>query len=208
MLLALKKSADKSDSKQALAWHPNFADVEKLPDVKVVRTKFFVNSASILVLCAVLFFVGKRELALYQLNNELVSVEVDISRKKPESDRSLAAYNKFKLEEKKLTEVLNLTADTFSFTDFILHLGDTLPDRITLQRITYRGPGQLLTMTVTVRGIDAVSSDIASAYVKQLQDDKISKEYFNEVVLSSIVRNASAQNLTMEISIAVKPLKK
>lgn len=208
MLLALKKSADKPDSKQALAWHPNFADVEKLPDVKVVRTKFFVNSASILILCVVLFFVGKRELALYQLNNELASAEADISRKKPESDRALVSYNKFKLEEKKLAEVLNLTADAFSITDYVLHLGATLPDRVTLQKITYRGPGQMLTMTVVVKGIDAVSSDVASAYVKQLQDDKISKDNFNEVTLSNIVRNSTAQNLTMEISISVKPLKK
>ncbi len=208
MLLALKKSNDKSDGRQAAAWHPNFADVDKLPDVKVVRTKFFVNSASLLLLSIVLFFLGKRELAVYQLNSDLAATEADIARKKPDSDRAVASFNKFKAEEKKLAEVLALSSDTFSYTNYLLHLGETLPDKVTLQKIVYRGPGQPLSLTFIVQGLDAASSDTASAYVKQLQEDKISKEYFNDVVLSSIIRNVAARNLTLEISISVKPLKK
>ena len=38
----------KSDAQSAVApvWHPNFRNFERLPDTKVVRTTFFVNTAA------------------------------------------------------------------------------------------------------------------------------------------------------------------
>ncbi len=208
MLLSLKKSSEKAEARQALAWHPSFTDPSKLPDVKVVRTKFFVNSASVVMLGAILCFVGNREYAVYQINNDLNVIESDIRTTKPNSDRAVATFNKFKAEEKKLAEVVNLSAESLVFSDYLIHLGATLPERVTLQRIIHRGPGQPMSLTLAVDGLDAASGDIASKYVKQLQDDKVSKEYFNDVTLTNTVRNVGPKNLTLEISMAVKPPKK
>ena len=46
MLSLLKKKSDAA-APAVPAWHPNFRDYEKLPDVKVVRTAFFINAAAI-----------------------------------------------------------------------------------------------------------------------------------------------------------------
>jgi len=208
MLLSLSKSSDKAGARQALAWHPSFTDPSKLPDVKVVRTTFFVNSASIVVLCAVLVFLGSREYAVYELSSELSVIEADIVQTKPKSDLAVAAFGKFTAEEKKLAEAITLGAESLVFSDYLMHLGATLPERVTLQRIVHRGAGQQMSLTMSVEGLDAVSGDIASQYVKQLQNDKVSKELFTDVTLTNTMRNTGPRNLTLEISMAVRPPKK
>ena len=50
-LLKKKKKPDAaaSEAPQVPAWHPNFRNYQQLPDIKVVRTAFFVNGAAVFV---------------------------------------------------------------------------------------------------------------------------------------------------------------
>lgn len=209
MLLLLKKSMDKGDSVQSMAWHPNFTDASRLPDVKVVRTTFFVNIASIVLLGVVLYFVGSREYTVYQHNLDIESLDTEISALKPDSNRAVATFNKFKVVEKKLGEVMKLSSDSFVFSDYLMHLGNTLPERVTLKNFIYRGPRQPASITMSVEGLDATSGEIASKYIKQIKEDKVTGGFFGEVTLTSPpVRNVVAQNLTLEISMAPKPTQK
>jgi uncharacterized protein YpmS len=205
--MSLKKSTDKVDARQSIAWRPNFSDPSKLPDVKVVRTTFFVNSAAILILAAVFYFVGSREYSLFQLRNDIEAIESQIATTKPESDKAIATYNKYKTEEKKLTDVLSITAESLVFSDYVMHLGEILPDNITMQRIVHRGAGQMLSLTMTVQGIDADAAELITQYIKKLQDDKLSKELFTAITYD-VIRNAALKNQTVEISMIVKPYKK
>ena len=56
MLLLSKKSDDQSEEEPL--WHPNFRNYERLPDTKVVRTTFFVNTAAIAVTLMLVNVVG------------------------------------------------------------------------------------------------------------------------------------------------------
>ena len=50
MLSLLKKKSEAAAAPTVPAWHPNFRNYEKLPDLKVVRTAFFVNGAAIFMI--------------------------------------------------------------------------------------------------------------------------------------------------------------
>jgi hypothetical protein len=208
MLHPLKKSHDRSDGKQFLSWHPNFADSTRLPDVKVVRTTFFLNAASIVILGAMIVFVANREFVTYQVKSDLAAREAEIKTTKVESDRAVIQYTKYKDEVKKLTPVVNLTADSFVFSDFVIHLAEKLPQRITVQKIVCRGAGQATFLSLTAQGLDDASVEMASAYVKEMQADDYYKVYFGSVALSNIVRNAERSTLTLEIVMNPKSTKK
>ena len=45
--LLKKKTKAASSAPQMPAWHPSFRNYERLPDIKVVRTVFFVNAVAI-----------------------------------------------------------------------------------------------------------------------------------------------------------------
>ena len=52
----LKKKSDAAAVSLVPAWHPNFRNFEKLPDIKVVRTAFFVNGAALFLAVALLIY--------------------------------------------------------------------------------------------------------------------------------------------------------
>jgi len=208
MLQHLKKSSSKVDARHFTAWHPNFVDASRLPDVKVVRTSFFVNSAAIIITSLFLIFVGKREYNVSLVNSETESVENQISSVKAESSRLINEFNKFKNEEKKLIRVIDLTSNSFSFPDFMIHLGAKLPDKVTISEVNRRGPGQMLSLKAVVKGLSAESGESASNYIKQLQSDEYIKSYFTDVKLLSIERDVTRGNLNLNVSMmAVTPKK-
>ena len=71
MLSLLKKKSD-ADAAEALpAWHPNFRNYQKLPDIKVVRTAFFVNGVAIFVALSLGIYLGFKEWQLYLVKDQI-----------------------------------------------------------------------------------------------------------------------------------------
>ena len=56
-MLSLTKKSD-SEPVAAPLWHTNFRNFEQLPDTKVVRTTFFVNTAAIAIAAGLLLWLG------------------------------------------------------------------------------------------------------------------------------------------------------
>ena len=86
MLSLLKRKSEADAAPAVPAWHPNFRNYEKLPDVKAVRTAFFVNGASILVAVSLLVYFGFREWQIRTINSQVAQVQAQIDRDKKGSD--------------------------------------------------------------------------------------------------------------------------
>lgn len=208
MASLLKKSAgDKSGpAVVGIAWRPDFRDVASLPDIKTVRTSFFVNTIAVVVAIALLLFVVQREWAVHSLGNSLEDVESRIAATEPESNEAKALFAKFQAEEKSFNEVQAFVNDPFRFPDFVLRVSQLLPVGVHLSRIDYRGPGKDILVGGSVEGIDSAASDIASAFVKTLQADEELKKDVTTITLANLGRNAEEGALNMEILFALKPL--
>src|SRR6187401_3003911 len=102
MLSLLKKKSDADAAPALPAWHPNFRNYEKLPDVKVVRTAFFVNGISILVALSLASYLGFREWQLRGLTTQIADVQAQIDRDKRASEQAIALFKKFQAEEAKV----------------------------------------------------------------------------------------------------------
>ena len=208
MLPLLKKSTgDKAGSGQAaLAWRPDFRDLASLPDIKTVRTSFFVNTVAIGVATALLLFVVQREWSVMGTNNSLKDVEARISATEPESNLAKVAFAKFQTEEKKFNEVQAFVEDQFRLPDFMLRIGQIMPAGVSIRRIDYRGPGKDILVTGSVEGLDSSASDIASAFVKTLQSDTALSKDITSVALANLARNVEEGALNMELLFTLKPL--
>src|SRR4051812_26508388 len=100
----LKKKSDTSTGPALPAWHPNFRDYERLPDVKVVRTAFFINATAIVILAALAGYLGFQEWQLHAIRVQIADRDRQIARDKKPSDADVAQYKKFQLEEAKVLE--------------------------------------------------------------------------------------------------------
>ena len=105
MLSLFRKKSEEAAAVVMPAWHPNFRDYQKLPDVKVVRTAFFVNGGAVFVALGLAVYVASQEVHLHTLGAQIAEEQAKIDRAKKGSEQALAAFKKFQAEEAVTLEV-------------------------------------------------------------------------------------------------------
>lgn len=204
MQFSLKKSKEQAPSLPLVpAWHPNFRNYARLPDTKVVRTAFFVNGAAVLFAITALLFFVYREYTLHALNNQIESWNEQIQADRTPSNESVALFRQFQAEEKIVTEVSAFTRTRLTLSDFILHLGQTLPANIAISAFEIRDTG--ITLRAVVRGAPDRASGQATAFVDQLRKDARYGALFSEVTPTNVNRDPGTGRLLIELVLKFKP---
>lgn len=198
MLPILKKSRDTGSKLELSPWHPNFRDFERLPDTKVVRTSFFINGVALLITCTLLLATLYREYTLFGLRTQIEAWDSEILKSRPGSERAIAQYKLFQAEEEKVLELKAFTDRRFVVSDFLVHLGETLPENLNLTQIDARPTG--IVLRGVVRGSPEKASGQASAYVQQFLEDPTMGPIFNEVLLTNASRSATGE-LVIELNL-------
>src|ERR1700694_517012 len=117
-MLSLTK---RSDAQQVAAplWHTNFRNFERLPDTKVVRTTFFINTAAIALTLGLLLWLGYREYHLYNLREQIADAQKSIDNNSRHNKESLRQAKIFTSEEKKLEEALAFLQQPITPSEYI-----------------------------------------------------------------------------------------
>lgn len=206
MLPLLKKKSEGDEPAALPAWHPNFRNYKKLPDVKVVRTAFFINGLSLAMVIALGAFVGFREYQLHNVRAQVDEVQAQIDRNKKISDQAVTLFKKFQAEEAKVTEVDSFVKSKPLVSALILRLAQTLPKNIALDNIDLRDTG--MTLRLSVRGEAAVASGLATAYMEQLRADKQLDQFEQVNFTNTPTRNPATGSMAVEFFLRAKGGKK
>jgi hypothetical protein len=203
MLSLLKKKSEASAAPLVPPWHPNFRNYEKLPDIKVVRTAFFVNGAAIFIAITLLTYFGFEEWKLRAVNLQIRDLENHITTNKKASSDAVALFGKFKQEEAKVIEVDNFVKSKPVVSEIIIRLAETLPENIALDTLDLRDIN--MSMRFTVRGEPQVASRRASAYRDQLlADPELAKRFESVEFVSTPTVSASTGRLTVDFILRLK----
>lgn len=203
MLSLLKKKSEVADAPTVPAWHPNFRNYEKLPDIKVVRTAFFVNGVAISIALAVGIYFGFKEWQLHVLNGQIAQVEAQINRDKRASDQAVALFRKFQADEARSSEVDTFVKSKTLISVLILRLAQTLPANIAFDSFDLRENG--LTLRLSARGDAAAASGYATAYLEQLRADKQLSQFDEFTFTSTPMRNPATGRMAVEFLLRLKP---
>lgn len=201
MLTLLKKKPDAAGPK-ALAWHPNFRNYEKLPDIKVVRTVFFVNVAAITLVVAAAAYVAFDLYSYFSLMSQVAEAEVRIEKDKKASNSAIADFKKFQEEEKKFAEIDAFLTARPTISRLLLQLGPTLPKNLAYSQFELKD--RILTIRGIVRGAPELASGEAKQYVETLRSDKVLKELFEEIQLTNMSRNPATGRLNVELVLKLR----
>jgi hypothetical protein len=210
-LLKKKKKPEAAAAPLVPAWHPNFRNFQELPDIKVVRTAFFVNGAAAFVALGLAVYLGTSEYELHSLRTQIAAYQAQIDRDKPDSDKAIALYKKFQEQEARVREVDAFIKSKPLVSAILQHLGETRPKNIALDSIEIRAPNgtppaaQSMILRGTVRGSSDLASGEAAAYQDLLRNDPVFGPKFDAVDVTSSVRNAATGQLNIEITIRFKP---
>lgn len=184
------------------AWHPNFLNAALLPDTKVVRTAFFINGAAILVTLGLAYYLIQSELTLGALRDQTAGWQHQIDAEKAGNDQAVAQFKKFQAEEKKLDELRAFQASRFVGSDLLTQLGASLPPRVTLTSVDYRGAN--IVLRGTIEGSSDEASGDASAYLDILGKYPAFADKFESISLTGISRNVGTSGITFEILLKFK----
>lgn len=210
MLSLLKKKTEAAPSSLIPAWHPNFRDFAALPDIKPVRTAFFVNGIAAFVAIALLVFLGQQEYELHSLNSQIASRQREIDRDQPGSEAAITLYKKFQDEEKRLHDIDTFVKSKPVISQLLERFGVTRPKDIALEGLDIRAPDGLLPPTIsvrgTVRGAPDLATGTASAYLDTLKNDEVLGPKFDDVAFTSngVTRNSTTGRLKIDILIKFK----
>jgi len=201
MLLFLKNNNKPTSRSLITRWHVNFRDVSLLPDIKAVRTSFFVNGLSIIVALGGLFVFVYQEYRINNLRPQIADSQKQIDHDQKDSNKAIALSHRFEEEERKINELAGFVkANKLVLSDFIIHIGQTLPKGIVLATFDYRASG--VTLKGFVQGSSAQASGIASQYEKQLKQDKFFNSSFESISLPALpTRDSQTGKLAFEMAL-------
>lgn len=203
MLSLLKKKSDADAAPALPAWHPNFRNYEKLPDVKVVRTAFFVNGVAIFLAVALLVYSGFREWQIRVIGGQVAEMQKQVDRDKAASDQAIALYKKFQADDARVGEVSAFVQSRPVVSALLIRLAQTLPKDVALDTFELRDNG--LTLRLSVRGDAAAASGHATAYLEQLRADKELAQFDQFTFTSTPTRNPATGRMAVEFLLRVKP---
>jgi hypothetical protein len=176
----------------------------RLPDIKVVRTAFFVNGAAALVVLALATYLGYGEWQLRALQAQVAEAEVLIARNKPVSAQAVGQFKKFQTEEARIKEVAAFVASKPLLSELLLHLSEVFPQNLALDNLEWRETGLLLRFSV--KGAPDVASGYATAFRDQLANDK-ALAFFGEPTIANLATNPTTGRLVVEIMLPTKGTK-
>ena len=196
MLSLLKKKSDADAAEAPPAWHPNFRNYEKLPDIKVVRTAFFINGIAVFAVLALGTYLGFREWNLRLTNRQIAHLQGEIDRDKKASDQAVALFKKFQAAETRINEVDAFMTSKPLVSTLLIRLAQTLPKNIALDNFDLRDNG--ITLRLSVRGDPASASGYATAYLEQLRADKDLAQFGDVSFTSTPTLNPSTGKMAVE----------
>ncbi len=211
-MLSLKKKSD-AQPVAAPRWHTNFRNFERLPDTKVVRTAFFINTAAVAVASGLLLWVGYREYTNMSIREQVARAEAEIQANSKQNAEATRLSKLFAEQIKKFDEANAFLQIPISPLEYAGIIGETLPKEILIDYLDTRvvPAGTKTPVNYSLRGRVAGSPDqasgIASQYVDILRAQPRLMEVFEVIDLQRIDRDVSGGFLAFEITLTVRPSK-
>ncbi|RKX36224.1 MAG: hypothetical protein DRP71_00740 [Verrucomicrobia bacterium] len=178
-------------------WHPNFRIAEALPDLKVVRTDFFINAISLSLAAVAVFFLAIREYKAFSLKSEISAWEEKIEVSRAENLAYLRLSKAFKDEKAKFEEVRDFIATDLPVTEFLETLSPTIPEGLDLDSMAFGG--ERVVIRGTILGNSETASITLSNYLETLRKNPGLGPKFADISLTSLVRDARSEVLNFEI---------
>jgi hypothetical protein len=208
-MLSLKKKSD-AQPVAVPRWHTNFRNFERLPDTKVVRTAFFINTAAVAAAIVMLLWVGYREYQNMSIRDQISRAEGEIAANAKQNAEATRLSKALAEQIKRFDEAAAFVQIPISPVEYAGIIGETLPREILIDYLeTKTIPAGATAPTVyqlrgRVAGSPDQASGVASQYVDILRAQPRLKEVFDPIDLRRIDRDVSGGFLAFEITLSVR----
>lgn len=206
----MKKRFAKRTPESIPAWHHDFRNPETLPDVKVVRTSFFVNLVAALLLIAATIFLGVQELRRSSLRFEIDALEKRIAENHRRNQEVLGLQRDFQKEGQGIEEAVEHLRSSLDLSFLLIALAEPLPEEMRFSSIRYQSrkdlglPSKELRISGEIAAIPDEAASILTRYGNLLQNDPVLVEIVKEAVPTSLVAVPGENKLSFGIQVVLR----
>ena len=132
-----KKWDKKVEVEAELNWRPDFRDRQSLPDIKTVRTTFFISAIAVTIALMSVMHVGFQEYTIYSLGKKIEDGKAEIAARQGLHVKAIRMNNLFLAQENRIDEINTFEEKQLAASDLILDSGKSLSPRMSLLSIDY-----------------------------------------------------------------------
>ncbi|MCZ6675599.1 MAG: hypothetical protein O7C75_21935 [Verrucomicrobia bacterium] len=209
MKIPLKKT-----KKEAVApWHQDFRNTESLPDIKVIRTRFFVNVVSVVLPLIVGILWIQNELSLGVLRGDIAELEVTKVSMNTSNQALVALSRDFIMESAKIESLDDYYFNLFPVSDYMVVLSEKVPEEMIISSVELKKGNRINGNEVIdiwesqISGYVAQSSQESITFVNDLVEDIEQEElftpYLEQAFLENLSRDQASDTLNFTVSITM-----
>jgi hypothetical protein len=210
-----------------LPWHPDFRDLPSLPDIKVVRSAFFINFGSLALAVILLCYWIFVEYQLATVRSLIAEDQQQISFLSKNNKELLTQSAEFERWAKLINEIQGFVSVPFRPSDFLSAIGEARPANMTMSSLAYvvssrtepaketRGkkaaPVSYPVWTITLSGSLSGTSAQATRSIEAFRDNLPSLPIFKSLklvsppILKQLERDRTLDLHTFTLQLEVRP---
>lgn len=117
-------------------WRPNFVNTSGLPDIKVVRTNFIVNSVAFTLLICIGFVLVQKEYKAFSLKRTIAGLEERVQLAEGEDKAYLRLNQKFRKAAENVVEMEKFYVTPFFPHEFLSEVSLLRPDGLIFNQVS------------------------------------------------------------------------
>lgn len=200
------KLSKKSTTSRSYDWRPNFRDYESLPDIRAVRTQYFVPVLAIVIATILSFYILFQEYRAVGIEEDILSLEAEIEKYREQHDEKVELNAEFMKISRKLSEVVEFKQGKLAASDALLSLSSNLLEGMHLDRVEYYEGRANIEGSVLVPAEEA--SRLVNDYLKAIEEADAFQGLLSEYKLTSLDRSSAGNTIAFRIEATAEEKKK
>ena len=196
-----KKWDKKVEVEGELNWRPDFRDRQSLPDIKTVRTTFFISAIAVTIAVMSVMHVGFQEYTIYSLERKIEEGKTEIAARQGLHAKAIGMKNLFLAQEKRIDEINTFEERQLAASDLILDSGKSLSPGMSLLSIEYIDEKAVFQgFVVASEETDSLLKD----YMEKLRNVDSLKDRYAEINQVSVERESGTDLIKFHLE-AINP---
>ena len=195
----MKKRPKKNAPLADLSWRPDFRDAESLPDIKTVRTSFFVSALAMSIAVISLMQVGFHEYRILSAKGKVDVMNAEIASRQGVHAKAIGMNNQFLEKSRRIDEIDTFESDQMIASDLLLEVGASILPGMALMSVEFNEDKTIL------HGVVDASEEtdaLLKQYMEKLQTIELLSERYDQFTQVSVERNVGSNRIKFHLEAA------
>lgn len=191
----MKKFGKKVEIRE-YSWRPDFRDTNALPDVKTVRTSFFISALALSLAVMSVMRLGFHEYSIVSAEAKIEAVNAEIAARQGVHAKAIGMNNNFVEKVRRIDEIEAFESDQMIASDMLIYVGKSLMPDMSLTSVEYTEGKTVLHGFVVA---NEETDSLLKQYMERLKGIELLSERYDEFNQVSVERQPGTDQIKFHL---------